>query len=69
MEVRGEAGIGKSRLLAEVAEHARADGWRVVTVAAVELEQDLPFSLAAQAAASLIDAVGVEQSLQAARSR
>ena len=52
VDLTGEAGIGKSRLLAELAHQARSDGWRVVTVAAVELEQDLPFSFAAQAAAS-----------------
>jgi predicted ATPase len=48
--VVGEAGIGKSALLAEVA--ARADGLLVAPARAAEHERDLPFSLAADALAS-----------------
>jgi ATP/maltotriose-dependent transcriptional regulator MalT len=43
IEVAGPAGIGKSRLLAELADRADARGHLVLTGTAAELEQDLPF--------------------------
>jgi predicted ATPase len=41
--VSGEAGIGKSRLLAQLAQTARTGGWLVLTGRAAEFEGDLPF--------------------------
>src|SRR5262249_9171942 len=49
LDVRGEPGIGKSRLLSEIAERARGRGFRVLTGRASELEQDLPFATVADA--------------------
>src|SRR3954466_431220 len=43
VEVVGAAGIGKSRLLAEVPRRADARGHVVLEGAGAELEQDLPF--------------------------
>ena len=43
LELVGEPGIGKSRLLAEVAAHADARGYLVLSGRAGELELDLPF--------------------------
>ncbi len=43
--LRGEPGIGKSRLLGELASAARDRGWRVLAGRAAELESDLPFAL------------------------
>jgi predicted ATPase len=43
VELVGAPGIGKTRLLAELAERADARGHIVLTGAAGELEQDLPF--------------------------
>jgi ATP/maltotriose-dependent transcriptional regulator MalT len=45
LEVRGEPGIGKTRLLAEVAARADAQGQLVLSGSASELERDLPFWL------------------------
>lgn len=45
IELVGEPGIGKTRLLAELAAHADAHGWLVLSGSASELEQDLPFSV------------------------
>lgn len=42
--VRGEAGVGKSLLLAAAAEHAEARGHRVVRVTGVESETAMPFA-------------------------
>ncbi|RZU54234.1 regulatory LuxR family protein [Krasilnikovia cinnamomea] len=44
VEVVGEPGIGKTRLMAELAEQARQQGWRTVTGRATEFEQDVPFA-------------------------
>ncbi len=41
--VEGEPGIGKTRLLAELAARADADGCTVLAGSASELERDLPF--------------------------
>ncbi|HET6505363.1 MAG TPA: AAA family ATPase [Baekduia sp.] len=43
VEIAGPAGIGKSRLLAELAARAEARGHVVLAGAGAELEQDLPF--------------------------
>ncbi len=43
MAVTGEPGIGKTRLLAEVAERARQRGHLVLPGRAAEIERDLPF--------------------------
>jgi DNA-binding NarL/FixJ family response regulator len=45
LEVRGEPGIGKTRLLAELAARADAHGDLVLSGSASELEKDLPFWL------------------------
>jgi ATP/maltotriose-dependent transcriptional regulator MalT len=45
VEVVGEPGIGKTRLLAELAARADARGWLVLSASASELERDLPFSV------------------------
>src|SRR4051812_3679145 len=42
--LRGEPGIGKSRLLAETARDARARGMVVLTTTGVQSEADLPFA-------------------------
>lgn len=42
--VRGEPGIGKSRLLSEVAREARERGFVVLTTAGVQSEANLPFA-------------------------
>jgi ATP/maltotriose-dependent transcriptional regulator MalT len=43
--LRGEPGIGKSRLLAELGSHAEERGHLVLAGRATELERDLPFAL------------------------
>ena len=45
VEVVGEPGIGKTRLLAELADRARARGHLVLSGSASELERDLPFGV------------------------
>ncbi|HVM52510.1 MAG TPA: AAA family ATPase [Acidimicrobiales bacterium] len=64
--VRGEAGIGKSRLLAEVLDQARLLGYTVLTGRADELEQEVPYvalreaiepALQAEREVRLLDAV------------
>ena len=45
VEVAGEPGIGKTRLLMEVAARAGARGYLVLSGAASEFENDLPFSV------------------------
>src|SRR6266545_7866355 len=45
IELAGEPGIGKTRLLRELAARAEARGHLVLSGAASELEHDLPFSL------------------------
>ena len=42
--VRGEAGIGKSSLVAAGSEEARARGFQVLTTAGVQSETNLPFA-------------------------
>ena len=43
VEIVGPAGIGKTRLLAELSRRADARGWIVLAGTGAELEQDLPF--------------------------
>ncbi|RAY17133.1 hypothetical protein DPM19_02965 [Actinomadura craniellae] len=57
--VRGEAGIGKSRLLAELGERAASHGMPVLTGRASELERDLSFAL-------LVDALDAPAAASAA---
>src|SRR5204863_7176624 len=45
IELVGEPGIGKTRLLAELSARADARGQLVLSGSASELEQDLPFSV------------------------
>lgn len=47
--IGGEAGIGKSRLVAEAAGEARSRGFQLVMAAADEIEQDRPFGVMADA--------------------
>ncbi|BFU44913.1 ATP-binding protein [Krasilnikovia sp. MM14-A1004] len=44
VEVVGEPGIGKTRLMAELADQARRQGLRTITGRATEFEQDVPFA-------------------------
>ncbi|HVF76526.1 MAG TPA: AAA family ATPase [Acidimicrobiales bacterium] len=43
--LRGEAGIGKSRLLAELAADCEAAGWQVLAASASNIESQLPYSV------------------------
>ncbi|MER7283285.1 AAA family ATPase [Dactylosporangium sp. NPDC000244] len=53
--LRGEAGIGKTALLAQAADTARAEGMRVVTAAGVQAEARIPYAVIHQ----LLRQVGV----------
>ena len=50
--LRGEPGIGKSRLLAELVARARGRGFGVLAARASELERDLPYALIGDAFAA-----------------
>ena len=54
----GEAGLGKSALLAEIGERARAAGLRVVAGRGVEHERDVPFGVMCDALGELAGAPG-----------
>src|SRR4051794_39506297 len=54
----GEAGLGKSALLAEIADRARAAGLRVVAGRGVEQERDIPFGVMCDALGDLAGAPG-----------
>ena len=56
--VTGEAGIGKTRLAAELIETARADGARVASCAALDLGGGAPFGLWAELLRDLLRACG-----------
>ncbi|HYF25448.1 MAG TPA: ATP-binding protein, partial [Baekduia sp.] len=45
IEVVGEPGIGKSRLLGELADRCRRDGWLVLEGRASEFEREVPFAV------------------------
>lgn len=45
LAIRGEAGMGKTRLLTEIAAMAERNGWVAVTGRASPLERDLPFGI------------------------
>src|SRR5689334_11157649 len=51
--VSGAPGIGKSRLLAEVADRLRERGWRVLAVAGDRLERRVPYGVLAAAVRGL----------------
>src|SRR3954468_10903821 len=54
----GEAGLGKSALLAEIGERARAAGLKVVAGRGVEHERDIPFGVMCDALGELAGAPG-----------
>src|SRR3954471_8321356 len=54
----GEAGLGKSALLAEIAQRARGAGVRVVAGRGVEHERDIPFGVMCDALGELAGAPG-----------
>ena len=54
----GEAGLGKSALLAEIGERARAAGLRVVAGRGVEHERDIPFGVMCDALGELAGTPG-----------
>ena len=56
----GEPGIGKTRLLAEVAARADARGHLVLSGSASELERDLPFSVFVDALDEYVRGLGPE---------
>jgi DNA-binding CsgD family transcriptional regulator/tetratricopeptide (TPR) repeat protein len=62
--VRGEAGIGKSALLAAASEGARRQGVRVVGIAAVESETRLPFAGLHELLLPLLDRLDVLPEVQ-----
>ena len=62
--IRGEAGIGKSELLRHAARHA--SGFRVVRVASVEVEMELPFAGIHQLCGPLLDRLPVALLVRAA---
>src|SRR5438093_1582424 len=64
IELVGEPGIGKTRLLAELAVRAEKQGQLVLTGSASELERDLPFSVFVDALDEFVR--GLEQSRLAA---
>ncbi|MCK9902128.1 LuxR family transcriptional regulator [Parafrankia colletiae] len=57
MEIRGEPGIGKSRLIGELAELADARGHLVLRGHGAELEQDIPFNALVDALDDYLGAV------------
>src|SRR5919204_4957547 len=62
--LRGEPGIGKSRLLAELAGRAGARGLLVLAGRAAELEQDLTFALLVDALAPVVRAEAAAEALR-----
>jgi DNA-binding CsgD family transcriptional regulator/tetratricopeptide (TPR) repeat protein len=67
--VAGEAGVGKTRLAAEVAERARTAGFTVIAGQALELgDEGAPFAAVASALRSLVAEVGQPEVVAAAGS-
>ena len=58
VQVIGEPGIGKSRLLQELARRARARGYLVLAGRAAEFEQDLPFAVLRDACNDYLGSIG-----------
>src|SRR5262245_226117 len=58
IELAGEPGIGKTRLLRELAHHAEACGHLVLSGSAAELEQDPPFSVFVDALDEYVGGLG-----------
>lgn len=56
MLLAGESGIGKTRLATELAERARADGWRVAWGSAYPVEHGIPYAPFAEALLPLLGA-------------
>ena len=65
MIIRGDAGLGKSALLADAVERAR--GMRVLRAAGAESDAELPFSGLRESCAPLVDDLGVLPVEQATR--
>jgi class 3 adenylate cyclase len=53
--IRGDAGIGKSRLIDELCTHLRLEGATLATVSARNYASDVPFGLAADLVRTLLD--------------
>lgn len=53
----GDGGVGKTRLLQEVARSARADGWQVATGHGYPLETTIPYAVFADALGPMLDAL------------
>src|SRR5438477_9217992 len=62
--VSGEAGIGKSRLLAEVGDRVAARGWRVLPVPGDRLERQIPYGTLAGAVRALAPDNGYTENLR-----
>jgi predicted ATPase len=58
VQIVGEPGIGKSRLLLELARRARARGYLVLAGRAAEFEQDLPFAVLRDACNDYLGSIG-----------
>src|SRR5215813_8213423 len=58
VQIIGEPGIGKSRLLLELARRARARDYLVLAGRAAEFEQDLPFAVLRDACNDYLGSIG-----------
>src|SRR5215470_6313877 len=58
VELVGEAGIGKSRLLAEASRRADQEGFLVLQGRAAEFEQDIPFAVVVDALNDHVESLG-----------
>src|SRR5262245_37271246 len=58
LELRGEAGIGKSHLLAEACRRAESRGFLVLDGRAAEFEQDMPFGVIVDALNDYVGSLG-----------
>jgi predicted ATPase len=57
--IAGPAGIGKTRLIAELREHATAGGMRVLVARGSELEREFPFGVVRQLFEAVLSEPGV----------